>query len=195
MRSLRRWLVPWVLGALIIAALPAQAAASSGIRVLCDGVAVSFDTPPQVIAGRTMIPVRKVSEALGATVGWDDQTKSAIITLDNRVVKVTLNSTTAYVNGESATLDVPPQVVGGRTMVPLRFIGEALLAKIGWHGPSQTVSVSSPGSVITVTNGEGTVEILKLGSQAWEWKSVGDLAKGTWSPANGSAPVPRARLS
>ncbi|MHB8944994.1 MAG: stalk domain-containing protein [Bacillota bacterium] len=178
MRSLRQWLAVVALVGLIVASLSPVKVEAAGIRVLCDGVAVSFDTPPQVIAGRTMIPVRKVSEALGATVGWDDRTKSAIITLDTRIVKVTLDSTTAYVNGEPSTLDVPPQVVGGRTMVPLRFIGEALLAKIGWHGPTQTVSVSSPGNVMTISSGEGTVEVLKLGSKAWEWKSVGAMEKG-----------------
>ncbi|NPV90915.1 MAG: copper amine oxidase N-terminal domain-containing protein [Firmicutes bacterium] len=100
------------------------------------------DVPPRVIDGRTMVPVRIVAEALGTEVSWDDATKTVIACRGITVVRIPINSMTASCSGEEIGLDVPAQIVEGRTLVPLRFISEAFGATVEWDGGSRTVSVT-----------------------------------------------------
>ena len=54
-------------------------------------------------------------------------------------VKLTLNSKNAYIDGQLRTLDVPAVSITGRTLVPLRFVGESFVAKVVWEGSTQTI--------------------------------------------------------
>ncbi len=83
-----------------------------------DGEKISFDILPQNVNGRTMVPIRAIFEAMGATVDWDDTTQPAICTKDSTVVKMTLNSTTEYINDVPVTMDVTPVIISGRTLAP-----------------------------------------------------------------------------
>ncbi|NPV90756.1 MAG: copper amine oxidase N-terminal domain-containing protein [Firmicutes bacterium] len=93
-----------------------------------------------------MVPMRVIFEALGATVQWDDATKTVTATKDATVIKLTIGSETAYKNDESVSLDAPGMIVDDRTLVPLRFVSEALGAQVAWDGATQTVSITSPAS-------------------------------------------------
>lgn len=119
------------------------ASANSEISVLIDGTAVIFDVPPQIINGRTMVPMRAIFEQLGATVTWDDATKTATGTTTDTAVSVTINSTAITINGEIKTMDVAPQIVDGRTLVPARFISEAFGCSIEWDDESRTVFITT----------------------------------------------------
>jgi hypothetical protein len=82
-------------------------------------------------AGRTLVPLRFVSEALGAEVGWDPETRQVTITDDEQEIILTIGSTTVQVNGEKQTVDCAPEILApGRTFVPLRFISETLEAEV-----------------------------------------------------------------
>lgn len=72
-----------------------------------------------------MVPIRAIFEAMGATVDWDDATQTAICTKDSTVVKMTLNSTTEYINDVPVTMDVTPVIIFGRTLAPARYVAEA----------------------------------------------------------------------
>ncbi|MEW6172283.1 MAG: stalk domain-containing protein [Bacillota bacterium] len=119
---------------------PAQAA---GITVLVDGKKLSCDTPPVIEGGRTLVPLRAIFEALGAEVDWDGETRTVTGRKGSTAIKLVIGPKTAYVNGEPVTLDVPGKIMSGRTLVPLRFIGESLGAKVGWDGAKHTVMVSA----------------------------------------------------
>ena len=103
---------------------------------------IDTDTPPTIIDGRTLVPVRAIFEALGATVEWDNATRTATGTRGEDVVSVQIGHTTAYINGEEKTLDVPAQIINNRTMVPARFVSEALGCKVTWYGKSKTAAVA-----------------------------------------------------
>lgn len=119
---------------------------AKGFKVFSDGFKVDFtkydNVEPSLISGRTMIPVRAIAESLGAEVNWNDATKLITITLDKKVIKLTLDSKTAQVNGTNSTLEVAATSILGRTMVPLRFVGEAFGKKVGWY-PNGEVKVIS----------------------------------------------------
>lgn len=129
------------LPALIIAALPLTSA--FGISVTVDAEPLQVTTPPVMENGTTLVPMRAIFEALGMTLNWDDATKTATATNDDTEIKLTLGSTTAYVDGKATTLSVPAKSINGSTMVPVRFISEALGNTIDWNGEDQAVNVYS----------------------------------------------------
>jgi len=115
-------------------------------EAILDGAKITLDVPPQIISGRTMVPIRVISEGMGAEVSWDGSEKRIDITLTSldgtkRVVKMWINKTTAEIDGESVTLDSPPTILSGRTLVPVRFISEAFGASVNWNQEERAVTI------------------------------------------------------
>ncbi|MHB0886582.1 MAG: stalk domain-containing protein [Bacillota bacterium] len=113
------------------------------IAVNLDGVDLVFDQPPTAINGRTMVPVRVIFEALGATINWDQATMTVTAKKGSTTVRLTVGSAKAHVNGVEYTLDQPAVAINGRTLVPARFVSEALGAKIDWDGARRLVLIFS----------------------------------------------------
>ena len=80
--------------------------------------------------GRTMVPLRLVSEEMGYDVKWDKDTKVATIIDGGTTVRVAIGSTAPTVNGTVKTVDAPAAIKAGRTYVPVRFISEAMGAEV-----------------------------------------------------------------
>jgi len=93
---------------------------------------VDLSVAPFTREGRTMLPFRFVGEALGAQVGWEQATKTVSFKLGEREVSLSIGSRVAQVNGEKVNLEIPPQLVQGTTMVPLRFVADSLGARVEW---------------------------------------------------------------
>lgn len=113
--------------------------ANSEIAVTLNGKEIAFDVKPQILNGRTMVPMRKIFEALGATVEWDGDTQSITSVKGDITIKMTIGDSTMYKNSEAITLDVPPQIVDSRTLVPVRAIAESFGITVDWTGETQTV--------------------------------------------------------
>ena len=109
-----------------------------------DGNFVSSDVPPVIIKERTLIPLRAVFERMGANVTWDEIDRVAEVSLGSSIVVLTIDSKTAYVNGNPVTMDVPALIINDRTMIPLRFVAESLNCGIGWDDLTRTVAIQSP---------------------------------------------------
>ncbi|NLI40735.1 MAG: copper amine oxidase N-terminal domain-containing protein [Caldisericales bacterium] len=99
---------------------------------------------PVIISGKTFVPFRFLGESLGADIGWDDQTKKVTYTLEGKKVEMWIGKTTASVDGKPVSVNPPPQVIGGSTFVPTRFITEALGASIEWKAATKTVVITYP---------------------------------------------------
>ena len=125
---------------LLIAALTASVGA---VSLYVDTDLVQTDVPPTIVDGRTMVPMRAIFEALGAEVDWDGETRTATGTLGDHTVVIQVGETEALVDGETRTLDVPAQIIQNRTMVPARFISEALGCTVAWDGATQTAAVAN----------------------------------------------------
>lgn len=97
-----------------------------------------------IIEGRTMVPVRGVFEYMGYDVSWDANTKTATLTntKKNSTITLTNGENTFNVNDKVVTPDVPQQIVNGRFMLPLRAVGEAVDAKIGWLNESKIATIN-----------------------------------------------------
>ena len=103
---------------------------------------VTIDTAPVIIDGRTLIPVRGVSEAMGGNVNCNNDTKTVTITLGSNKVEMTIDSKTAYFNNKAQILDVAPVVLNGRTMLPARFIAESFGFDVNWDNDTKTISIT-----------------------------------------------------
>lgn len=131
---------------LAAAAVPVGAQAPANITVLVDNQPVQFDVPPQVAYGRVLVPLRGVFERLGASVVWNDQTQTVLAQRGATSVSLVIGQTQAMINGQSVAIDVPPMVVGGRTMVPLRFVSQALGSTVNWDANTSTVAIITGGA-------------------------------------------------
>jgi hypothetical protein len=110
--------------------------------IVAKGKVIKFDIPPVIKDGRTLIPVRALSEAFGATVAWDPVEQKVTISKGTTQIVLNLNSNTAYVNGTEVAIDVAPTTLSNRTIVPLRFITETLGLKVDWDEETDTVEIS-----------------------------------------------------
>ena len=100
------------------------------IRVKLNDEFLSFATAPVVESGRTLVPIRFLFERMGSTVEWNDAERSATVSMNGQTLKVTIDDTTAIVNGNKEQLDVPARLINNKTMIPLRFISERLGADV-----------------------------------------------------------------
>lgn len=128
---------------LLTSLLPTALADNAEILVKLDGEYITFDTPPLLIGGRTMVPLRAIFEALGATVSWDDETKTVTSYNEAYLVECTIGKPEMYVNGDVKIMDIPPMILDGRTLVPARFVAEAFACKVDWDSSTRTVIITS----------------------------------------------------
>ncbi len=102
------------------------------VSVAVNGKLINFpDQKPYITEGRTLIPVRFISEALGAQVKWNDPQIS--IAVKDKSIVLIMDSKTATVNNSPISLDVPAAISGGRVMVPLGFVSQVLGAEVKWR--------------------------------------------------------------
>lgn len=111
--------------------------------VSLDGRPIGFDVFPVMIGGRTMVPMRQIFEALGVQPVFDPATGAITATGGSKIIRLTVGQTEAEVAGKRTILEVPPQIVDGRTMVPLRFISESLGLLVTWNQEKREVVISS----------------------------------------------------
>lgn len=126
-----------------VAAVIPQPATAQPVAVAVDGRIVALDRPPALIAGRLLVPLRGVFEHVGAQVEWYPDSGRVVARHGVTVVVLQLGQRRALVDGRAVLLDVPTVVLGGRTLVPLRFVGEALGASVDWDPVGRIVYVTS----------------------------------------------------
>lgn len=115
---------------------------------------IMLDAAPIIYKNRVMVPIRFISQSLGATVNWDPIFKIVTITMpDGKRVRLQVGNSTAAVGKMNATggfdevavkLDVPPIIVKNRTFVPIRFIAEAFGAEVDWDPEFRVVRIIYP---------------------------------------------------
>lgn len=117
-----------------------NAVSSGAVSVVVDGKQLTFDTVPYVESGRVLLPMRVIFEELGATV--DYAAGKIVAQRGETVVRLELGSDRMVVGSEDYVLDVPAKAVGGRTLLPLRAVSEALSATVDWNGNTKTVTIT-----------------------------------------------------
>lgn len=143
---MRKLSIPNILSVFFISIfilLTANSVYASGPTVFLDGRELTFDVPPTIENGRTLVPMRVIFEALGAELYWDGDTQTASAFKGDTGVAVQVGNSYANKNNTAVKLDVPPKIVNGRTLIPLRFVSEAFGCEVKWDESTQTVSIMS----------------------------------------------------
>lgn len=138
-----------LLGILAVLMLCVPAFAHPPITVYVDNVAVNFDQPPIIKDDRTLVPMRRIFEALDAQVFWDEPSQSVTAVHGTDVILFRIGEAGLYKNGKLVyTMPVPAQIINDRTLVPLRAVAESLGAEVGWDGIKYVVDITSAGSAV-----------------------------------------------
>jgi hypothetical protein len=121
---------------------------------------ISMDAAPYIDAnsGRTLVPVRYLGDALGATTGWDGNTQTVTVTGGSTTVSLVIGGTAMMVNSQAQTLDQAPVIKDGRTYLPARWVANALGYQVDWNAANKIVIIwpigtTEPGIVGNVVNG------------------------------------------
>lgn len=115
------------------------------INVLYNGKRISFDKygkNPEMVDDRTLVPLRSIFEAMGATVDWDGATSTVTAARGDVSIQIRIGASEMYKNDTPIPMDVPAQLIGDFTMVPVRFIAEAFDATVDWNGNGRVVLIS-----------------------------------------------------
>lgn len=140
--KLSRRISGFLLALVLVLGLAPAAFAASPITIKIDGQTVSSDVAPVVENGTTLVPVRVITEYLGADVSWNQANQQAIVKTAAYTVIFTLGSKTYTVNGTSKTLSVAAQAVNGRTLIPIRALAESIGADVEYDSASNTAIVN-----------------------------------------------------
>jgi len=116
---------------------------SKRIKVLVNGKELYFDQPPILENERTLVPLRIIFEALGATVDWNEETKTIVAVNNDIVITLKIGSDILMKNGERIKIDSPAKIVSGRTMVPIRAVAEGFGAEVNWNQDLQTIIITT----------------------------------------------------
>lgn len=127
----------------VVAAPLIQTASTGGITIELDGQPLQTETLPLLVNASVLLPIRDVFEALGAKLAWDDASKTVTATRGQITLVYRIGDPTAQLNGQLLTLPVPGQIADGYSLVPLRFVSEALGSDVVWDGDHHTVRITS----------------------------------------------------
>lgn len=122
-------------------------AAERTIRVAVDGQYLAFSQAPVIREGSTLVPFRAVFEAFNCKIEWNGTDRSVTATKDDTEIKLKIDDITASVNGKAVELSVAPVIIGDSTMIPLRFVSEALGYSVYWDALGYEVSIRTDGVV------------------------------------------------
>ncbi len=134
----------------LFSGIKTDAFAASGISVTYNGNYVAFTQEPVIRDGRTLVPFRAIFEAMGLNVSWVPETQSVTAYSDEITIGLQIGNNSAVVSSDyygsiDVFLDVAPQIINGRTMVPARFVGESSGADVSWLSSSKTVVIVNTG--------------------------------------------------
>lgn len=119
--------------------------------VISNKAKFKFDTPPVIKGGRTLVPVRAITEGFGAALSYDQESQTVTITKGETTIELTLGSTTAIVNGKEVIMDTKAGITNSRTYVPLRFIMETLKLNVEWDEETETIEINDDASTDETT--------------------------------------------
>ena len=152
-------------------------ALATNISVIVDGIQVSFDQPPTIENGRTLVPMRDIFGALGASIAWDEEQLTAIAVKNGITIKIPIGSQTIQKNGTSINIDVPAKIINDRTFIPLRAVAESFDCSVEWNDSTQEITVCTKIEstdtyyeklkTLIITNGS-----LKNGSFSWSVENL-----------------------
>jgi hypothetical protein len=110
--------------------------------VTVDGKATSVDAAPEIVDGRTFVPIRFIAETFGSTVTWLPETKGITVVLGATTIGLQIGNKTVVINSNVVALEAAPYIKNSRTMVPLRVISESFGGDVAWDPALRTITIT-----------------------------------------------------
>jgi len=178
---MKRRIIVCILAVAMVFALSSAALASASdgqVQVFLDGRRLTFDVPPQIMNGRTLVPMRALFRELGAAIDWDAATQTVTAVKGGSTVVLKIGSDSPTINGVATQIDQPGVIVRGRTLVPLRFVAEAMGVRVDWDAGTSTVIIRTapsggggdapfPGKIAILTHDLGQNEEVYHSAEAY----------------------------
>jgi hypothetical protein len=143
--KLKKSLFPTITISFVISgSVYADSVVDSDVLVKVGGQQLHCEQPPVIVKGTTLVPLRTLFEAMGASVNWDSSTRTVTATKSDTTVRLSIGKSIAYKNKDEMKLDVPGTIIHGTTMVPTRFIAESFGSKVNWDAVTRTVNIDMP---------------------------------------------------
>ena len=142
-----------ILAILICSLLTCISVSADDIQLYMFGEEIACDVAPVIEDGRTLVPVRAISEGgMGADVKWNGKLKLVTVLKDEMEILLTIGEREVIVNGQTKKLDVPAKLINDRTMVPVRFIGETFNYDVEWDNENRRVVIDKKtnGSILGI---------------------------------------------
>ena len=142
-----------------------------------DGAKVNIDdegTVPVIVNERTLVPIRAIIEAAGGTVGWDGATRTVTLSYAGSDIELKIDSNAAQLNGMTDELDVAPEIINERTMLPIRYISESFGFHVDWDGDAETVTLTVHPAILEV----GDIKVTEDDIQGLFYLVTDDNLKG-----------------
>lgn len=124
---------------------------ATDFSISLDNKGLTSDVPVYAENNFSLVPARVIFENAGGTIAWDGDAQKVTINYNSQKVELTVNSTTAYVNGKATAMNVParlivvdPKTGASRTMIPLRFVSESLSFKVDYYNDTRSIALTSP---------------------------------------------------
>lgn len=105
------------------------------------GIKLETENEPEIIDGRTMVPVRDIFEGVGAKIDWDGATKTVTGKMLSNTVVMKIDSRIVTVNGREIAMDAAPLILNGRTYAPARYVAESFGFEVEWDGVNKIVKI------------------------------------------------------
>ncbi len=167
MNTTKKYFTALASSVMIATSIALVASASTPVSIIMDGVTAPYtDTLPFVNDGSTMVPIRFVSEKLGAKVNWDNSTKTVGILKDGKSITLKVGSSSASVNGTLQDVGAKSMQKNSTVLVPLRFVSEVLGANVNWNAAESTVRISTGKEVGAVDDQGRAIRTTNLPSNA-----------------------------
>lgn len=142
-RRIRLFLTVLVIGAVVLSSVTVFAA--NDVTVYVNGKKVVSEVPATIVNSRTMLPFRAVFNALGVkddAIKWHQNSRSIEVNSGGKYIFLAVGNSGALVNDTLVTLDAAPYIKKSRTLVPVRFVSEALGADVQWNEKTRVVTIT-----------------------------------------------------
>lgn len=145
--KLKKYLAVITIFCAVLSGFACGALADTEVKIYVNGERLALDTEPRIYGGRTLVPLRAVFSALGASVEWNDGDRTVRAKKDGSEIVLAPNEKSFSVNGAEQPLDTPAIIENGRTLIPLRAVAQAFGCSVIWNGGERIASVSTGGRV------------------------------------------------
>lgn len=164
--------------------------AETPIRLYLDSKQLKPEVPPKIVGGSTLVPVRIISEQLGAKVSWSPADKKVSVEKNGLTIQLQIDKTDVLVNGVPKKLETAPQLMDGSTMLPVRFISENMGLKVEWDNLTRSVSLYNKAVPVTSEpTGEPKPTPLPAGATPTPKPSASPTPTPSTNPSTGSGGV------